>query len=664
MVKLAMVLGILVAGFLGFVAQPILAKLILPVFGGGGGVWTLVSIAFQAVLLMGYCYALFLLKQSKRTQIIIHVALICVTGCLLYFFSGAFFGELSHLWVLVGVGMSYFILTSTSPLVQGWIGGAMSVSEMAPVYRLFSYSNLAAILGLFAYPFLIEPNVGWRVQMKTWSLFYFLYACFMLFLLFKIGGRRAGVGVGLVRPSVRTFLYWCLVPAVSTSYLLALSFSFSQNIPPSPLVWTIPLSLYLLSYSVAFAGWIGKTFKFVLLPLGLLFGGVLFVSGIDAGGLSWEMFPPHCALFFVGCLLLHGMIFEARPDGPGLPKFYVALGIGGLVGGCFSLLVVPQLFVGAEEIWFFHLVAVVASVVVVVSLYFERIRGWGGVVLSLNMAFLVFFLAVAEAAPGGEGLYKKIRNFHGAFLVQDNVGWTLQRDLIHGGTAHGSQSLVVGEGGIPTSYYTRHSGLGAVSEWFEQKNRQVSILCVGMGVGTVATMAGRGDTIHFVDINKDIIKTAMEDFSYAKDAEARGAEVKITHGDGRKSLEGIPSNSVDFFILDAFSGGGIPVHLLTEEAFQEYNRVLRNGGLMAIHVSSRSIKLEGVVFSGMLSAGVHPVLLQSDGGGIGTASIWVVGSRDSRVVKEVSELHQGQIEQAGGLVTWSDDFSSIYNLFK
>jgi len=538
----------------------------------------------------------------------------------------------------------------------------MSVSELAPVYRLFSYSNLAAILGLFAYPFLIEPNFGWRVQMKIWCLFYSLYACFVLFLLFRVCNRQGG-GVG-GRSSGEAFLYWCLVPAVSTSYLLAVSFSFSQNIPPTPLVWTIPLSLYLLSYSLAFAGWVRKAAKVVSLPLGLLFGGILFASGTEAGGLSWGMFPLHCALFFVGCLLLHGMLFDARPDGGGLPKFYVALGVGGLAGGCFSLLIVPRLFLGAEEIWFFHLVAVAVSIVALSTSYVERIRGWGGVVLSLSMAFLVFFFGVAETNPGGEGLYKKVRNFHGAFLVQDNVGWTFQRDLVHGGTAHGSQSLVVGEGAIPTSYYTRHSGVGAVGEWFEQRNKKVSILCVGMGVGTVASMAGRGDQIHFIDINEDIIKVAMEDFSYVKDAEARGAEVEITQGDGRKSLEGIPDDSVDFFILDAFSGGGVPIHLLTEEAFREYNRVLRDEGSMAIHVSSRAIKLDGVVFSGMLSVGLHPVVLESDGGGIGTSSIWVVGSRDSRVAREIADLHQGQVKQAGELVTWSDDFSSIYNLFK
>lgn len=662
MVRGVLVFSVLLAGFLGFVAQPILAKFTLPIFGGGGGVWTLVSIAFQGGLLLGYCYALFLLRLARTTQLIIHSFFGVVSFVLIYFFTGVFSNEIQRWAVFTGVGMAYFFLSSTTPLVQGWVSGRMTVLEMGPVYRLFSYSNIAAIGGLFAYPFLIEPEIGWLTQIKFWGLFYFVYLGTILFIAYRISNQR-GV-VDRSRQGLGKIFYWLILPAISTSYLLSISFAFSQNIPPSPLIWTVPLSLYLLSYAIAFAGWIGSITKTVLFSLLALGVSVLFLGGTATGELTWRMFPAHCSVFFAGCLLLHGMLFDSRPSGDELPKFYAAMAGGGFLGGILSLLLIPRLFPGGDEIWLFHLISGILPATGLLALFFIHLRNWGELVSGVGVAVLVFLIFVAEKGGGGDGMNKRVRNFHGAFQVKDSIGWTIQRDLIHGGTAHGSQSMVVGEGGMTTTYYTRNSGIGAVAERVRQKSSSNAMLCVGVGTGTVSSWAGRGDKMHFIDIDSDMIAVARKDFSYIQDAVTRGAEVLLTHGDGRVALGEVPDQSVDFFILDAFNGGGIPTHLLTAEAFLEYTRVLKPDGIVVVHVSSRELRLSGVATGGLTSVGFASAVLESDGGPIGSPSIWVVGARNSNEIREIASLHRGVVSDSRDGVLWSDDFSSIYGLFK
>lgn len=662
MLRVVLVFSVLLAGFLGFVAQPILAKFTLPILGGGGGVWTLVSIAFQGGLLLGYCYALFLLRLARTTQLIIHSFLGIVSFVVVCFFTGVFSSEIAPWAIFSGVGLAYFFLSSTTPLVQGWVGGRMTVLEMGPVYRLFSYSNIAAIGGLFSYPFLIEPEIGWSTQIKFWSLFYFLYLGTILFIAYRISNQREETNQS--RQGSSKIFYWLILPGISTSYLLSISFAFSQNIPPSPLIWTVPLSLYLLSYAIAFAGWVGpitKTVLFFLLALGV---SGLFMGGIATGELTWSKFPFHCAVFFAGCLLLHGMLFDSRPNGDGLPKFYAAMAGGGFLGGVFSLLLIPQLFSAGDEIWLFHLISGILPVTGLVALFFRHLKNWGELVSGVSFASLVFLIFVAEKDDGGGGMNKRVRNFHGAFQVKDSIGWTIQRDLIHGGTAHGSQSMVVGEGGMTTTYYTRNSGIGAAAEWVRQKAASNAMLCVGVGTGTVASWAGMGDKMHFVDIDRDMIDIARQDFSYIQDAVTRGAEVLFTHGDGRGALGAVPDQSVDFFILDAFNGGGIPTHLLTAEAFLEYTRVLKPDGVVVVHVSSRELRLSGVATGGLASVGLVSAVLKSDGGPIGSPSIWVVGARNSNEIREIANLHRGEVSDSRDDVLWSDDFSSIYKLFK
>lgn len=657
-----LVFGILMAGFLGFVAQPIVAKFTLPLLGGGGGVWTLVSIAFQGGLLLGYCYALWMINQTRSRQLIIHSSLGAISLFALAVPSGILTGEL-HAWtVWTGVALSYFMLSSTSPLVQGWIGGKMTISELRPVYRLFSYSNLAAICGLFAYPFFVEPSIGWLAQIRIWVLFYAVYLAVILAVAWRecvqINSKKEAIAGGT------RGLYWLTIPLLSTSYLLAMSFAFSQNIPPSPLIWAVPLALYLLSYAVAFAGWIGKIFKAVLLALLALWVSGLLLGGTEAGGLNWEIFPAHCVVFFAGCLILHGMLFDSRPSGEGLARFYALMASGGFLGGVFSLTAVPRLFPGGDEIWLFHLIPGVLSLAGLATFFFKQLRGWGELAMGVSLSFLLFFFAISEKREVGGGLNKRIRNFHGAFRVQDNAGWSLQRDLIHGGTAHGSQSRVIGEGGIPTTYYTRNSGVGAAGAWFRQKNHKTTMLCVGIGAGTIASWGGNGDKIYFVDIDKDMISVAQEDFSFIKDAQSRGAEVAVILGDGRISLAKIPDGSVDFFILDAFNGGGIPIHLLTKEAFLEYSRILSKQGVMAIHVSSRALRLPDVVAGGLREIGLSPVVLESNGGAIGTPSVWTIAAKQHEVVREIANMHEGEIAKVREVPGWTDDFSSIYTLFK
>lgn len=657
-----LILTVLLAGFLGFVSQPILGKFVLPLLGGGGGVWTIVSIGFQMGLLLGYCYSLFLLSLKKSTQMIVHFSFGIGTVGVLVFFSGVFFDQINVPVFLSGVGLSYIFIATTTPLVQGWLAGCLSPEQLKPVYRLFSYSNLAAIGGLFAYPFFIEAEMGWASQVKFWVFFYLLYLLFLLQVALKFG-RQQPLEILGYEGKVKV-LYWMAIPAISTAYLLTISHSFSQNIPPVPIIWTIPLSLYLFSYALAFFGW-GKSSVKAILSIFVFIGVAYLFSGeTRIAGMSWAVFPVHCGVFFGGCFLLHSYLFDLRPSGRGVALFYVSLGVGGLFGGVFALLMTPLLFPGGDEIWLFHLFIGSIGVVGGISLVFQKIRPWVTLGIGGAVAAGVFLLAMPNIDPQGESFLKKVRTFHGLYQVKDSVGWTLQRELVHGGTVHGSQSLVIGEGGLATTYYTRESGIGAVVEWFRQQNRGLDTLCVGVGTGTVAAWAGAGDSLYFIDIDSEMITTAQQDFSYVDNAKSRGAEITFINADGRKGLSLFQNAKLDFLILDAFSGGGVPLHLLTQEAFLEYGRVLNDSGIIAVHVSSRALDLTGVAEGGLVNAGFYPIVLTSDGGGIGTPSIWVVGTKNSRVAKDIKSLHRGVIGDPKGVLVWSDDFSSIYRLFK
>jgi hypothetical protein len=656
-IKFASVFCVAVGGALAFFIQPILAKILLPELGGGAGVWIVVSILFQLGVFLGYLYALILLKSGAGVQLFVNGAFMLLVGIATFSAVAATEHGGSKVGLVLSAALAYILLSSTSPLVQTWLARGDGRGDLGNVYSLFSFSNLAGIVALFSYPFLIETNFGLRSQLDLWVVFFLFYCLFFFYLTLKNPGQMHEIGV--MGDKERVAPSWYLIPLITSAYLLSMTTAFSQNIPSSPFIWTIPLSLYLLSYALVFSGIyvpaVGFSI-FVVLALQLL---PLFLGRMDVGQFDAGNFYTHCSILFFVCVLLHGELFKRRPTREGLPLFYISLAGGGLVGGVAAAVLIPLAFSNYEETWFFHLGG---FAVAGLMLFFRNLK------IRIGFAIVVFglllFFHSTEPSKKDRDLVRSIRNFYGAYSVFESTERDPRRVLRHGGTTHGEQYTTVGEGRKPTTYYTGDGGMGVAFRVLQLRNRAIRAICVGVGVGTAAAWVGAGDHLTFVDIDPDIIKVAEEDFSFVDDARTRGVRVDFLVGDGRKVLSEFPKESADLLVLDAFVGGSIPVHLLTKEAFELYSKLLKEDGVLAVHVSSRSLKLQGVALAGAVLSGLNCQQIDSKGGDGGVGSSWVLCSKKTEVVRQFAELSPEVKQTTGQLISWSDDFSSVFPLLK
>ncbi len=658
-VKFASVFCVATGGALAFLIQPVLAKFLLPELGGGAGVWIFISILFQLGIFLGYLYALVLLRATRLVQTIVNTVFILLAagGVLM---AGRLAEEGALNWGFAcAVAFSYILLSSTSPMVQAWLAADSNRDNLARVYLLFSFSNIAGIVALFSYPFLIETHLGLGSQLDFWILLFLLYSTFFLFLTIKNTGR-AGNSEDRGVEGGKFNVLWVLIPMSTSAYLLSTTTAFSQNIPSSPFIWTVPLALYLLSYAVAFSGILVPILGFscFLALVSQLF--FLFTGRTDVGQFNLGNFYTHSAILFFICVMLHGALFRTRPGGKSLPLFYLGLAGGGLGGSIIAAVLLPQVFSNYEETWFFHFLGAVAAGWVIFSLNWKTRAIFAVVVAGLSF----YFFGQLENNLSNREVVRSVRNFYGSYRVLDSTERDPRRILQHGGTTHGEQSVAIGQGGTPTTYYTREGGMGVGLCLLQLRNKPVSAICVGAGVGTAAAWMGAGDHLTFVEIDPDIIKVAEEDFSFIKDARTRGAQVDFIVGDGRKGLKTLPEKSADMLILDAFVGGGIPVHLLTKEAFLLYSNLLKNDGILAVHVSSRSLKLQGVAMAGAKRAGLNCFTLDSKGGRQGIGSSWVLCSRKTEIVRQMQELGEEGSTKERHLTLWTDDFSAIFPILK
>ena len=448
MVKFAAVFCVALAGGMSFLVQPMLGRMLLPELGGGAGVWIMVSVGFQAGILAGYVYALWLLKRSRSNQVSIHSGLVVLSSVLL---AG------SWLWdgergpnplFLAGLCGAYLVLASTSPLVQGWL--TMTTGDqrwnLGSVYRLFTFSNLAGIVALFSYPFLIETSIGIKAQSTVWIFLFFSYATFLVFLATKVAQKLDTSGPGDEESS--SWVIWIGVPLLTTSYLLGLTTAFTQTIPSAPFLWTIPLALYLFSYAVVFAGIYGRTVRLICSAV-LVFLFIAVIVGTPGGDAAFRIanFHLHCALLFIGCLIFHGELYLKRPEGGKLPLFYVSLSVGGLLGGILAGVIIPNIFSSYRETWLFHFLFAGTAAWLLFSKKEGDSEGDGGriskmdifriVGKTLTVVIFLFFYWVSLFSGQGEGRQiRGVRNFYGAYKVMDRFGNMPQRVMEHGGIKH------------------------------------------------------------------------------------------------------------------------------------------------------------------------------------------------------------------------------------
>jgi hypothetical protein len=673
---------IFLSAFLLFQMQPMLAKFILPWFGGSAAVWSAALLFFQLLLLGGYFYAHCLVRYLRpKAQVIVHATLLMASLLTLPIVPSAHWKPVATagdpsmrilLLLAATAGLPYILLSATSPLLQAWYS---RTRPGAIPYRLFALSNFGSMLALLSYPVLFEPKLALGAQANVWSIGYGVFAVACTIAGWKgrddvpnLNATSGSSANGVSAPRIADIFLWIGLAACASTLLLAVTSHLTQNVAPIPLLWIVPLSLYLLSFILCFES--GRLYNRVLfLPLfagalGLLaYGDYMYENNAELN----RFIPALCAALFVCCMVCHGELARRKPDPRHLTLFYLMISVGGAVGGLFVALLAPRLFTGFWELP----IAMAASAVLVMCVLRNVVNDAAGrAVLRVTMAAAVLafaiFLGRAERNKS-QGYLLSVRNFYGVLRVRDDMAkpnYTPRRVLVHGTISHGWQLLTPGSDRIATSYFGTGSGVSrAIRTKGETGPLRIGVL--GLGAGVTATLARAGDTIHYYEINPLVVEIANRDFGFLRGCPAAK---QVLLGDGRLVLDALPDEALDVLVLDVFSGDAIPVHLLTREAFAIYQRHVKPDAVMAIHITNRFLDLLPVVAEAAQEAGWAGVIVSDDGEDqeYYSASDWVVLSRSATIFKHAN-FQDGFVDKLrtrAKFRPWTDDYSNVVQILR
>jgi spermidine synthase len=662
-------LTILVSAFLLFQIEPIIAKAILPWFGGSANVWTTCLLFFQIVLLLGYLYAHAVVRYLRpRAQVMLHIGLLAASVLALPVVPAAAWQPTENedpvfriLGLLaVTIGIPYFLLSTTGPLVQAWYARRY---EGAIPYRLYALSNAGSMFALISYPVLVEPAFATRLQAMGWSVGYAVFIALCGIAAFSVrdySGKPAAAeaDVPAQAPDWKLQLWWILLPACASVLLLAITNFLSQDVAAIPFLWVLPLSLYLLSFILCFdkEGWYPRStfLKFFAVALVATAYGI---RGSEEGLSVKGAIPLFCANLFIFCMVCHGELVKLKPHPRYLTSFYLMISAGGALGGICVGLVAPNLFPGFFELQ----IGLAATAVLVVLRFRQRTRQWAAVAIT-TLCFVTYLgMQIRQSTKGVRAM---ARNFYGGLTVvdQDAPPNTVRIEM-HGTINHGQQYLDPRRRDWPTAYYGWNSGVGmAVRESWHRGPDRVGV--IGLGAGTLAAYGRPGDSYRFYEINPLVIQLARSQFTFLKDCKA---QVEMVLGDGRLSLAREPDQQFDILVVDAFSGDSIPVHLLTREAFELYFRHLKPAGVLAVHVTNKYLTLAHVVHRIAGALGKQDRLLE-DPGSPSTAtfqSSWVLVSGRAGVFDQ-PEIRRAakRVEDWPRLRIWTDDYSNLFQILR
>jgi SAM-dependent methyltransferase len=665
---------IFLSAFLLFQVQPLIARIILPWFGGAAAVWTLCMLFFQVLLLLGYLYTHSVVRVRPAVQRLVHIALLLAAVAALPLAPSATWkpnGGDDPTWRILGllmssIGLPYFMLSATGPLVQAWYARA---HQGATPYRLFALSNLGSMLALLAYPLLIEPFLALRSQAVSWSAGFTLFALLCAILAWRSKSAAAAAirsGELPVKPGLGLQVLWAALACCASVLLLAFTSHMSLNIAAIPFLWVLPLALYLLSFILCFeaSGWYRRWLYLPLLVAGL--AAVCF-SLASTNPSIWLLIPLYSTTLFAACMVCHGELARTKPHPRHLTGFYLMLALGGALGGVLVGLIAPRAF---NDLYELPIGMFALCLLVFAALYRDSasiLHGRGALLASVVFAALTVALGaglVYVYSSNAEDARVTLRNFYGVLKVRDSgEGPEAMRILSHGTIIHGKQFIDADRRDWPTTYYSRNSGIGlAILDAGRQGPLRVGV--VGLGAGTLATYGRPGDVYRFYDINPQVVALAHSEFSYLKDSHAR---VEMALGDARLSLEREQKQNFDILALDAFSSDAIPVHLLTREAFDAYLRHLKPGGVLAVHISNRYLDLAPVVLQAARHHALEARLVTNEDdndAGVYTSS-WVLLSASPAVFERepLTEVAE-EIEVKRQVSLWTDDYSNLYRILK
>lgn len=696
--------AIFLGSFLLFLIEPIAAKRLLPLLGGSAAVWTTCLVFFQIALLFGYLCAHWVANRlPRRRQALVYMGLlgVCVVQAGVNLnpdLRASTLHPISSVFLVLTtlIGVPFLVLSANNPLLQAWYAQGLSTATpgaatVRPPYRLFALSNFGSLLALLIYPWLVEPRFTLHMQSLIWfgGFILFALACTGIALLQAQSARSSAVdpdpGSAVVaanhsaepRPSPRDRILWLLLAACGSLLLCAMTNHIVQNVAAVPLLWILPLTMYLLSFVIAFSRgqWLPGLLRLRIPVLGLSIARMwlLGFTFVALGGLVYLAFywreevPLWLSLSFYSlalltlCLFCHAELHRLCPAPTYATSFYLMIAAGGALGSLFVGVAAPLIFSGSYEL----ACGLVVTTLLIFAVTWTLGIGWR-IFWGIASIAVIALLIYAHIRQDEDRTLVRVRNFYGALRVTEELTppfTEVTRILYNGTITHGTEILTPELRDSPTSYYGHHSGVGmALDLCCGNKPRRVGV--IGLGAGTLAAYGRIGDVFRFYDINPLVVEISQNTFFYLRDSKAN---IEIIPGDARLSLASEPPQAYDVLVIDAFSGDAIPVHLLTAQAMELYRRHMKPDGIIAFHVSNKYLNLIPVVEQEAKHAGLQSAHIASyDEDEIGVyGADWVLVTLKDQVLSK-DEIADSTEDSPGvpGLRLWTDDYNSVLPILK
>jgi hypothetical protein len=720
-----------ISASLMFVLQPLFGKLLLPLLGGSPAVWNTCMVFYQSLLFLGYLYAHFLsTRANQRRQIMIHAAIIMISLLALPVALPENIAPPTDsnptfwlCWTLfLAIGLPYFVISTTSPLVQKWFANIGHHTSHDPYY-LYAASNAGSLLALLSYPFLLEPAIGLSLQKTSWSLGYLILCALIMtcaIVLWK--SQQTKTNIEDYAPetstlSLRQKSHWMALAFVPSSLLLGLTNFISTDIASVPLLWIIPLTLYLLSFVIVFSKWnhvihpwMVKGQPVVLIP----FIAYAFINPADLP--YWTYLILHLLAFFFAVMVCHGELAKNRPSTQHLTSFYLIMSFAGMLGGMFNTFVAPFIFNGIYEyplmivaalllrpgvVFSFSksmllqiilpLFLIIAGIIIYANCT-DLLQYFDIIVISLialtllsfllrtkpvAFAFLtgaIIFLALGLHGLSSHTLYQE-RTFFGVLAVRESVLTNEQQqaetyhELFHGTTKHGAERLTDDAATIPYTYYSRPGPMGQLFKTFDTTNQHWNIGVVGLGAGALTCYAKDQQNWTLYEIDPLVVDIASNpDYFHYLQRCSQDSTLRI--GDARLSLEKESNQHFDLLIMDAFSSDSVPTHLLTEEALKLYFDKLKPDGILAFHITNRHLLLKKVL--SIHAEHLHLAALIQEfkpqqASELIVATDWVVIAKKPETLAPLTISRLGTWQKMPlyfDMKPWTDDYTNIISIWK
>lgn len=673
--------AVTLSAFLLFLVEPVIARQILPWFGGSAAVWTTCMVFFQLTLLGGYALADVLVRRvAPRRQPLAYAALLVVSLASLPILLPAALkpagGDETNpvglilLLLTATIGLPFLTLSATGPLLQAWF--ARRYPQRA-VYRLYALSNTASLVALLGYPVLVEPLATGRFQSLGWSAGYALFAMLVLAVTWNIRGHDrvapAAAVTQVAEPDVAPpepvqQVAWLTLATLGSVLLLATTTHVTQNIASIPLLWVLPLSLYLLSFILCFdgSGWYRPTLfrPLTAVVVVLMLAGLTYKvedSAIEKGILHlWAALPLYLAGLFVACMFCHGELVLRKPAPKYLTRFYLMLALGGALGGLLVGVVAPLTL---NWYWEFPAALLLLGVVVVAAVGSSLfVRG-----VTSAAALAGFSLGTIYYEDVNSSTVAMARNFYGTLRVRTSAPESAaeaKMQLTHGVIVHGTQYSAPALRSRLTTYYGEPSGIGRAIRGLRAQRRGAPLRMglLGLGVGTLSAYGRSGDTVRVYELNPEVVRVARTNFTFLGDSRAA---VEVALGDARLVMEREPPQQFDVLAVDAFSSDAIPVHLITREAAAVWARHVPPQGVIAYHISNRYLDLKPVVADLAQSLGRTAVIVDDDSEDTMPwlyTSTWVLITSNTVLIDTLKRAGK-LLPPTAGFRPWTDDY---YNL--